>query len=572
MAPISVKINHAGKVYEGVDLDPHLPASSFKSNIFKLTGVPVDRMKVIVKGGVLKDDTSWQKVVPKDGQTFMVIGTASELPKPPEKPVVFLEDLNDEELAEVLTIPVGLRNLGNTCYMNASVQALRAIPELQVALSVPELQSDTPLPRSLRELYASMSHSSHSVDPTPFLTVLRQVNPRFAEVDRREKAINLAGYAQQDAEECFGEIINTLRNIPGLSPEVSESQQTETHRKRFIQQYLTGIMRRELICDEAPAEAPSISQEPFTKIQCHINSATNYMFQGIMNSLDEKIEKRSDTLGRDAVYTQKTRVTRLPAYLIVHMVRFAWKQDIGKKAKIMRKVKFPLEFDALDALDLVTDELKVKLLPVGRRLKEIEGERAERRKVRKRTKTVPSASGSSHQAVAPAPPTIVTNVDVEMGDTAAILPADEPGALAEAKREKEKERVAGGELEDESVYRAREKVELEALIHEEVKNDTGASTSGLYDLVSIVTHKGPAADSGHYMGFTKKSVFHSVRLSPEGTTTTPAAAGMIDEDDEDWYKFDDDKVSIFPKSKLSTLDGGGEDSSAYVLVYKSKPI
>jgi len=42
------------------------------------------------------------------------------------------------------------------------------------------------------------------------------------------------------------------------------------------------------------------------------------------------------------------------------------------------------------------------------------------------------------------------------------------------------------------------------------------------------------------------------------------------EGDEDWYKFDDDKVSIFPREKLMTLDGGGEDSSAYVLLYKSK--
>ena len=34
-------------------------------------------------------------------------------------------------------------------------------------------------------------------------------------------------------------------------------------------------------------------------------------------------------------------------------------------------------------------------------------------------------------------------------------------------------------------------------------------------------------------------------------------AAVLDEDDEDWYKFDDDKVSDFPKEKLTTLDGGG---------------
>jgi ubiquitin carboxyl-terminal hydrolase 14 len=65
------------------------------------------------------------------------------------------------------------------------------------------------------------------------------------------------------------------------------------------------------------------------------------------------------------------------------------------------------------------------------------------------------------------------------------------------------------------------------------------------------------------------------------------------EQDEDWYKFDDDKVSVFPAEKLATLDGGGklacvyvasvetkvtycyflgQDASAYVLLYRSKPL
>ena len=54
--------------------------------------------------------------------------------------------------------------------------------------------------------------------------------------------------------------------------------------------------------------------------------------------MDQTLEKASPSLGRDAVYSQKSRVTRLPANLVVHMVRFAWKRDINKKAKIMRKV------------------------------------------------------------------------------------------------------------------------------------------------------------------------------------------------------------------------------------------
>jgi len=127
-------------------------------------------------------------------------------------------------------------------------------------------------------------------------------------------------------------------------------------------------------------------------------------------------------------------------------------------------------------------------------------------------------------------------------------------------------------------------------------------------ITAIITHKGAAADSGHYMSFVKKSVFSSppptlytgpaassgstsnpssaptdgdaMAVDSDATTNTAAANSSAGkgkatdpyayEDDEDWYKFDDDKVSEFPKEKLMTLDGGGEDSSAYVLLYKSK--
>ncbi|KAJ7218605.1 hypothetical protein GGX14DRAFT_595387 [Mycena pura] len=51
-------------------------------------------------------------------------------------------------------------------------------------------------------------------------------------------------------------------------------------------------------------------------------------------SLSQHVIKRSPTLGRDANYTQESRITRLPAYLFVHM-RCLWRVDINKKAKVM---------------------------------------------------------------------------------------------------------------------------------------------------------------------------------------------------------------------------------------------
>ena len=53
MAPLPVHIKHAGKTYD-LPLDPDLPPRAFKEAIYQITGVPLDRMKVMVKGGMLK--------------------------------------------------------------------------------------------------------------------------------------------------------------------------------------------------------------------------------------------------------------------------------------------------------------------------------------------------------------------------------------------------------------------------------------------------------------------------------------------------------------------------------------
>jgi ubiquitin carboxyl-terminal hydrolase 14 len=125
---LPVHIKHAGKVYD-LELNTNLSPTAFKDAIYRATGVPTDRMKVMIKGGVLKvchqmycDKTKiyihllrmiriGRKLPLKllvvlslssttlfytrfqQGQTFMVIGAAGELPKPPENKTVFLEGM-----------------------------------------------------------------------------------------------------------------------------------------------------------------------------------------------------------------------------------------------------------------------------------------------------------------------------------------------------------------------------------------------------------------------------------------------------------------------------------------------
>lgn len=71
----------------------------------------------------------------------------------------------------------------------------------------------------------------------------------------------------------------------------------------------------------------------------------------------------------DKIYFfSKSKINRLPAYLTVQFVRFYYKEKESINAKILKDVKFPLDFDAFD---LCTTELQDKLAPVRAKFKVI---------------------------------------------------------------------------------------------------------------------------------------------------------------------------------------------------------
>jgi len=118
---------------------------------------------------------------------------------------------------------------------------------------------------------------------------------------------------------------------------------------------------------EDPTEVTTMSENVF-KMTCQIENGANpinSLTEGLKLSLEGDIEKNSPNLGRDAIWSKVSRVTRLPKYLCVNFVRFYWKQasNVGGteagKAKILRQVTFPKVFDIFE---FCSDELKESLL------------------------------------------------------------------------------------------------------------------------------------------------------------------------------------------------------------------
>lgn len=388
------------------------------------------------------------------------------------------------------------------------------------------------LTSSLRDLFKQMSETQQGFPPLMFLNALRTAFPQFA-----QKAKDGHGYAQQDAEEAWSQIVSQLRQ----KLKIQEDRESGTNQKElsWIDKYMSGTFESVMECDEPAAkeggEEPVYSEDIFLKLNCHINVETNHLRDGLAAGLKEQIEKQSEVLGRNAIYTKTSRIARLPKHLPVHFVRFDWRRDTNKKAKIMRKVTFP---DELDALEFCTDELRKSLIPIRDKIRDIRKEELDVERARKRQKRM--RAGEENDAGPNATEPLQKKKEAERKKAEANKPAEDT-EMAEVEyktdAQVEAERAA-------SILAA--KKELLALVDPKIAADDGANQTGLYELRGVITHQGASADSGHYTSFVKKQ-------GPKDPKT-----GKRKEEDGKWWWFNDEKVSEVDAERIQTLSGGGE--------------
>lgn len=483
MSTVKVSVKWQSEVFNDVEVDQSSPIELLNAQLFGLTNVPPERQKIMLKGRILKTDGDIARI--GDGGRLVLMGSADELVAAPTTAVLFEEDLTDSQRANFGTVdvPCGLRNLGNTCYLNSAIECFRAIPELKENLityggggdatrfdSAGSTSAPNPIVAKMGQMMRSLDNSVDAVAPLAFLTAFREGFPQFA-----QRTAN--GYSQQDADESLTQILYSLQQVMKKFP--SEPSVTASS---GINGMFKGYMESRITCNEMQEEekqssdiAPEVKSHEFTKLCCHISNETNHLTDGLQAALSETIEKHSPVLNRNALFTKVDRISQLPPYLIVQFVRFFWKKDTQKKAKIMRKVVFPMR---LDVFQYCTTELQAKL--------------------------------SAHR--------------------------DE----ADKKFEAEQAAKESAPLEFKS------KKEIEAEVKPAITvNPRLCVDSGMYELFALVTHKGRAADSGHYIGW--------ARGPNKG----------------EWFQYDDDVVTKQKDDDIQKLFGGGDWHMAYLCFYRA---
>lgn len=454
-APKTVEVKWNKQVFPNVEL----PATSdeLKAKLRGMTGVLEDRMTLMCRGvwkGVLQKGVNLAEIPwPNDGSavTIVMMGTPSEKAsiEPPKGSITFVEDMSVGAAAAVgKVLPPGLHNLGNTCYLNATVQVLKNAPELVTAISTaPPLQGrDGLVPAELKNLFGEMSRTSNAeVVPTRFVSAVRNVMPRFNEKNPRGE------FVQQDADEFYNELMGNL------------SRALVKGNMSLIDDYFGIDLEVKTKCLENDQEPPSLASDHMRRMQCIINETVTHLSTGLKLGLEGELEKNSETLGRNARYHQTKRLERCPKYMMVQLNRFFWKRTPdsmdhrGVNCKILRAVKFP---QVLDVFEFCSEKVQA-VLKVQRDLKAS--------KVYDSKKSKPDGEAKSESAT--------TTGDVQM----------------EEEDDEVKKALAMSMMDDETL-----KVQEHAL-----GSDVPATFSGRYELVGVVSHKGRSSNSGHYMGWVR---------------------------------------------------------------------
>lgn len=444
----TVKVKWEKETFDHVEINTDEEPMVFKAQMFALTGVQPKSQKIMCKGALLKDELSgWNPLKPKlkDGITLLMMGTKDENAlvaiKDFEK-TKFLEDMDDTEIQSAMKLPAGLTNLGNTCYLNATIQCLKTVPEFVKALKefkpsqgesvtngLGSGASATQVTESMRDLYKAME-KVQTLPPLVLLQVLHRAFPRFAVRDEQ------GGLQQHDANECWVELL-------GMIKQKLVSKPVEGQLPSVVDQYFGLEFVTETKCVETEEEPIVKSTERFLQYNCYIDKDVKYLATGLENRLQENITKKSSILDRDAEYLKKLKVSRLPGYLTIQMMRFQYKQKDAVNAKILKDIKFPL---VLDVFDLCSDELQQKLISMRNKFKENEDRLVEQ------LSTLKSKGGK-----------------------------------------------------DEAMKKDRELAENspELLEPSWFEDDIGSNNSGYYELQAVLTHKGRSSNSGHYVAWTR---------------------------------------------------------------------
>ncbi|KAM6172159.1 ubiquitin carboxyl-terminal hydrolase 28 isoform 14-T14 [Erethizon dorsatum] len=247
---------------------------------------------------------------------------------------VWGENPNPNDWRRVDGWPVGLKNVGNTCWFSAVIQSLFQLPEfrrLVLSYSLPQnvlenCRSHTEkrnimFMQELQYLFALMMGSNRKfVDPSAALDLLKG-------------AFRSSEEQQQDVSEFTHKLLDWLEDAFQLAVNVNSNPRNKSENpmvQLFYGTFLTEGIRE---------GKPFCNNETFGQYPLQVNGYRNLdeCLEGAM------VEGDIELLSSDhsVKYGQERWFTKLPPVLTFELSRFEFNQSLGQPEKIHNKLEFP---------------------------------------------------------------------------------------------------------------------------------------------------------------------------------------------------------------------------------------